>query len=70
MSCQPITLHKGIVVARLSPMNVVPEMLAPKLELIKLASCQLDLSKDQGENSRKLKLESELIKISKMDEAT
>ena len=38
LSCQTITLHKGTAVARLSPANVVPDMLAPKLEPIKLAS--------------------------------
>ena len=48
MSCQPVTLHKGTVVARLSPVNVIPEKLTPKLEPIKLASCQLELAKDQG----------------------
>ena len=43
MSCQSVTLHKGTVIARLSPSNVVPSMLAPKLEEVKLASCQLEL---------------------------
>ena len=36
MSCRTVTLHKGTVIAELSPTNVIPEMLAPKL-----ASCQL-----------------------------
>ena len=70
MGCQTVTLHKGTVVARLSPANVVPEMLAPKLEPVKLASCQLELAKDQDDPSNKLELESELIQISKMDKAT
>ena len=70
MSCQSVVLHKGTVVARLSPANVVSEMLAPKLEPVKLASCQLELSKDQADSSCKLELESELIQISKMDEVT
>ena len=39
MSCWTVTLHKGTVVARLSPANVVPHMLAPKLGEVKLASC-------------------------------
>ena len=70
MSCQPVTLHKGTVVARLSPANVIPEKLAPKLEPIKLASCQLELAKDQGLKINQLELESELIQISKMNQAT
>ena len=70
LSCQIITLHKGTVVARLSPTNVVPDMLAPKLELIKLASCQLELAREQVDLDSKLELELELIQISKMDEAT
>ena len=43
MSCRSVTLHKGTVIARLSPGNAVPSMLAPKLEEVKLASCQLEL---------------------------
>ena len=43
MTCQTVTLHKGTVVAWLLPANIVPEMLAPKLERITLASCQLEL---------------------------
>ena len=70
MSCQPVTLHKGMVVARLSPANIIPEKLAPKLEPIKLASCQLELAKDQGLKSSQPELESELIQISKMNQAT
>ena len=70
MSCQPVTLHKSMVVARLSPVNVIPEKLAPKLELIKLASCQLKLAKDQGLKINQLELESELIQISNMNQAT
>ena len=31
MSCRAVTLKKGMVVARLSPANVVPKMLTPKL---------------------------------------
>ena len=58
------------VVARLSPANVVPEMLAAKLGPVKLSSCQLELSKYQANSSYKLQLESKLIQISKMDEVT
>ena len=43
MSCRSVTLHKGTVIARHSPGNAVPSMLAPKLEEVKLASCQLEL---------------------------
>ena len=70
MSCQTVTLHKGTVVARLSPTNVIPEKLAPKLEPIKLASCQLELVKDQGSKTGQLELELELIQISKMNQVT
>ena len=70
MSCQPVTLHKGTVVARLSPANVIPEKLAPELEPIKLANCQLELAKDQSLKSSQLELESELIQISKMNQTT
>ena len=48
MSCQSVTLFKGTVLARLSPNNVVPSMLAPKLEEVKLASCQLELPPQKG----------------------
>ena len=48
MSCRSVTLHKGTVIARLSPGNVVPNMLAPKLEEVKLASCQLELPSQKG----------------------
>ena len=70
MSCQPVTLHKGTVVARLSPVNVIPEKLAPKLEPIKLASCQLELARDQDSKTGYFELESGLIQISKMNQAT
>ena len=68
MSCRTVTLHKGTVVARLSPANVVPHMLAPELGEVKLASCQLELPPQQGLENSKLELESEVIRISKMDE--
>ena len=48
MSCQPVTLHKGTVVARLSPANVIPEKLAPELEPIRLPSCQLEVGERSG----------------------
>ena len=49
MSCHTVTLHKGIVVAELSPTNAIPKMLAPKL-----VSCQLEFAKNQGPKSNKL----------------
>ena len=70
MSCQPVTLYKGMVVARLLPMNSIPEKLAPKLELIKLASCQLELAGEEGSKTGYFELESELIQISRMNQAT
>ena len=48
MSCRTVTLHKGTVIAELSPANA-PKMLAPKL-----ASCQLEFVKNQGPESNKL----------------
>ena len=32
MNCRTVTLNKGTLVARLSPTNRIPDMLAPKLE--------------------------------------
>ena len=49
MSCHTVTLHKGTVIAELSPANVILKMLAPKL-----ASCQLEFAKNQGTESNKL----------------
>ena len=49
MSCRTVTLHKGTVIAELSPANVIPKMLAPKL-----ASCQLEFVTNQGPKSNKL----------------
>ena len=43
MSCRTVSLSKGTVVAELSPANAIPKMLAPKL-----ASCQLEFTKNQG----------------------
>ena len=45
MSCQSVTLQKGTVVARLSPTNVVPEMLAPKLETDQISELPTRVSK-------------------------
>ena len=50
MSCSTVTLHKGTVIAELSPANAIPKMLASKL-----ASCQLEFTKNQGPKSNKLK---------------
>ena len=61
MSCRTVTLHKGTVVACLSPANVVPHMLAPELGEVKLASCQLELPPQKGLKNNQLELESELI---------
>ena len=49
MSCHTVTLHKGTVIAELSPANAILKMLAPKL-----ASCQLEFAKNQGPKSNKL----------------
>ena len=45
--------------ARLSPVNVVPEILAPKLGSVKLVSCQLELAdqKDETKSQSELNLE-------------
>ena len=50
MSCRTVALSKGTVVAELSPANVIPKMLAPKL-----ASCQLEFAKNQSPKNSKLK---------------
>ena len=68
MSCKTVVLNKGTVVAWLSPANVIPDMLAPKLEPVKLASCQLELPKGNGLENRKLELDSEVIQIGSLDE--
>ena len=65
MSCQSVTLHKGTVIARLSPGNAVPSMLAPKLEEVKLASCQLKLPPQRGSKKNQPELDKELTQISK-----
>ena len=49
MSCHTVTLCRGTVVAELSPTNAIPKMLAPKL-----ASCQLEFTKNQGPKSSEL----------------
>ena len=43
MGCRTVTLHKGTVVAELSPANAIPKMLA-----LRLASCKLEFTKNQG----------------------
>ena len=53
------------MIARLSPSNVVPSMLAPKLEEVKLASCQLELPPQKGSKKNQPELEKELTQISK-----
>ena len=68
MSCRTVTLHKGTVVAWLSPANIVPNMLAPELGEIKLASCQLKLPPKQGPKKNQLELDLELTQVSKVDE--
>ena len=71
MSCRTVTLHKGTVIARLSPTNVVPHMMAPELGEVKLASCQLKLPPQKDLKNNKLELNPELIQISKInDEST
>ena len=70
MSCRSVTLHKGTVIARLSPSNVVPSMLAPKLEEVKLASCQLELPPQKGLKKNQPELEKELTQISKPEQDT
>ena len=64
-SCRSVTLHKGTVIAKLSPSNAVPSMLAPKLEKVKLASCQLELPPRKGSRKNQPELDKELTQISK-----
>ena len=70
MSCRSLTLHKGTVIARLSPGNAVPSMLAPKLEEVKLASCQLELPPLKGSKKNQPKLGKGLTQISKPEHDT
>ena len=65
MSCQSVTLRKGTVIARLSPGNAIPSMLAPRFEEIKLASCQLELPPQKGSETNQLQLEKSLTRVSK-----
>ena len=53
------------MIARLSPSNVVPSMLAPELEDVKLASCQLELPPQNGSKKKQPELEKVLTQISK-----
>ena len=70
MSCRSVTLPKGTVIARLSPGNVVPNMLVPKLEEVKLASCQLELPSQKGLRKDQPELEKKLTQISKPEHDT
>ena len=65
MSCQSVTLHKGTVIARPSPSNVAPSMLAPKLEEVKLASCQFELPPQNSWKKNQPELGKTLTQISK-----
>ena len=65
MSCRSVTLRRGTVIARLSPGNAVPSMLAPRLEEIKLASCQLKLPPQKGSEMNQLELEKSPTRVSK-----
>ena len=65
ISCRSVTLHKRTVIARLSLGNVVPSMLASKLEEVKLASCQLQLPPQKGSKKNQPQLDKELTQISK-----
>ena len=51
MSCKAVTIKKGTAVAQLSPANVIPKMLAPKL-----AKCQLESADGEAPENSKLEL--------------
>ena len=70
MSCRSVSLHKGTVIARLSPGNVVPSILAPKLKEVKLASCQLELPPQKVSKKNQPQLEKVLTQISKPEHDT
>ena len=53
------------MIARLSLGNVVPSMLTPKLEEVRLASCQLELPPRKGSKKNQPELDKELTQISK-----
>ena len=58
-------MYKGTVIARLSPGNVVPSLLAPKSEEVKLASCQLELPPQNVSKKNQPELGKTLTQISK-----
>ena len=58
------------MIARLSPSNVIPSMLAPKLEEIKLASCQLELPPQNSSKKNQPMLGKTLVQISKPEHDT
>ena len=51
MSCKTVTIKRGTVVAQLSPANVIPKMLAPKL-----AQCQPEFAEGKASESNELGL--------------
>ena len=53
------------MIARLSPGNVVPNMLATRFEEIKLASWQLELPPQKGSEMNQLELEKSLTRVSR-----
>ena len=51
LSCRTVTLKKGTVVAQLSPADVIPKMLAPK---VKSVDDKLEFAKNKGLKNSKL----------------
>ena len=51
LGCRTITLKKGTVVAQLSPANMIPKMLAPKLKSV---DCEPEFVKNKGLESNEL----------------
>ena len=56
MGCSTVEIPKGTCIAQYSPANIIPEMLAPKLEAEELVNCQLELSAQNNVETNKLEL--------------
>ena len=56
MGCSTVEIPKGTCIAHYSPANIIPEMLAPKLETEELVNCQLELSAQNNLKTNKLEL--------------
>ena len=61
LSCCTVTLHKGTVIAMLSPTNAIPKMLAPKL-----AKCKLEFANGETPKNNEPKFVDAMNSIPKL----